>query len=153
VSHPPRARPAGPACTLRLLAGTTGPVGVTVDGRSAPIPSGRSIDEWAAYKFGLAAAGLATRRQLRALGLRPGGQSPVAEIRWWHGRSHRVAYLYRVDRALPKRTASAAQLVALERAMTARRTCRLCGLDRGWCIPTSLGMCPDCHDSTAIAAA
>lgn len=99
--------------------------------------------------------GLMTRRQLRAAGMRPGGQDIAAQLLWQRRTRVQVAYLYRVDLAKPKRTATAAQLVALDRAMTARRTCPSCGVVRGYCIP-GFGECLDCHyphladrDSTA----
>ncbi|MGK8506368.1 RRQRL motif-containing zinc-binding protein [Nocardia asiatica] len=66
---------------------------------------------------------LKTRRQLRAAGLRPGGQDPVAlMVREPTGRKRRLwAYLFDVDKAAPKRTASAAQLAAVEKAVRAHQ--------------------------------
>ncbi|WP_345944453.1 RRQRL motif-containing zinc-binding protein, partial [Streptomyces sp. SID7804] len=50
------------------------------------------------YRWRLAPDGLATRRQLRAAGLRPGGQDVAAQIeRPRRRRGPLVAYLYRVD--------------------------------------------------------
>ncbi|MGY2025866.1 RRQRL motif-containing zinc-binding protein [Nocardia gipuzkoensis] len=62
---------------------------------------------------------LKTRRQLRAAGLRPGGQDPAAlMVREPTGRKRRLwAYLFDVGKAAPKRTASAAQLAAVEKAV------------------------------------
>ena len=52
------------------------------------------------YPWRLAPDGFATRRQLRARGLRPGGQPIAAQVlRPRYRRGPRVAYLYRVDRA------------------------------------------------------
>lgn len=65
---------------------------------------------------------------------------------WRTWRGVRVAYLYDVALAKPKRTPSPAQLVALGRAMTARRTCGTCGRDDGYVIPGHLGECLDCHE-------
>jgi hypothetical protein len=95
-----------------------------------------------------APANLLTRRQLTARGLRPGGQ-PIAGQIIWVGRrkAERVAYLYDVALAKPKRQPSAGQRVALGKAMAARRTCSTCELDVGYCIPRSLGECLDCHDA------
>jgi hypothetical protein len=62
-------------------------------------------------------------------------------------RKVRVAYLYDVELAKPKRHATPRQQVALGKAMTARRTCPTCGEDVGYCIPRSLGECADCHDA------
>lgn len=89
--------------------------------------------------------GLATRRQLRALGLRPAGQEPAGQIMWRRYGRDQVAYLYRIDAAAVKRTASAAQLVALAKAMTARRTCGTCHRVRDYCIAG--GECNDCQAS------
>ncbi|MFE3371668.1 RRQRL motif-containing zinc-binding protein [Streptomyces sp. NPDC059173] len=97
------------------------------------------------WKF--APDGYATRRQLRARGLRPGGQEVAAQIM---RRSRRrkagvaVAYLYRIDRAKPVRPMTPGRAAALAKAMLARRTCPQCLQDAGYCIPTSLGMCPSC---------
>ncbi len=96
------------------------------------------------YPYRTAPTGLATIRQLRAAGLRPGGQDIAAQILWRRGK--RVAYLYRIDLAKPKRTATPAQLAAIDKALTARRTCPTCHQVRDYCIPLSLGECVDCHD-------
>ncbi|GAB7192802.1 hypothetical protein NUM3379_35110 [Kineococcus sp. NUM-3379] len=102
--------------------------------------------QWVSFRWGCALDGLATRRQLTAAGLRPGGQEPCAEVRWRRGR--RWAQLYRVADAKPKRTATPAQLQALERAMVARRTCRSCNRDAGYCLPLPERYCLDCLDDT-----
>ena len=91
-----------------------------------------------------APAGYATARQLRALGLRPAGQPVAAQVLWRGVGGTRVAYLYLVALARPKRVATAAQLVAIGKALRARRTCSTCGLVRGYYIPRSLGECLDC---------
>jgi hypothetical protein len=103
------------------------------DGRRYGIPT---------YPYHWAPKGLFTRRQLRALGLRPGGQQPIAQILWRRGL--RVAYLYRADLALPRRQATPAQLAAIAKALCARRTCPACGTEKPYCIPRSLGECLDC---------
>lgn len=87
---------------------------------------------------------LATRRQLRAEGLCPGGREPVARLMWAAGRKVRFAYLYDRSHARPKRVPSPAQLAALSKALTARRTCPECAQVQEYCIPTSLGACLDC---------
>jgi len=94
------------------------------------------------YPYHWAPKHLATIRQLRARGLRPGGQQPAAQILWRKGR--RVAYLYRLDLALPKRTATVAQLAAIAKALAARRTCPTCQAEKDYYIPLSLGECNDC---------
>ena len=75
------------------------------------------------YPYRWAPDGLLTRRQLRARGLRPAGQPVAAQILWKHKGRRRVAYLYRADQAKPKRTATTAQLQAIQAALRARRTC------------------------------
>ncbi|MEU8944015.1 RRQRL motif-containing zinc-binding protein [Streptomyces sp. NPDC048489] len=100
------------------------------------------------YRWRLAPDGFATRRQLRALGLRPGGQDVAAELqRPRRKRGPLVAYLYRVDRAKPVRPMTPARRAALARANRARRTCPECGRDAGYVIPVSLGACVPCADN------
>ncbi|MFE6979417.1 RRQRL motif-containing zinc-binding protein [Streptomyces sp. NPDC057682] len=102
------------------------------------------------YRWRMAPEGLATRRQLRALGLRPGGQDVAAQVeRPRRRRGPLVAYLYRVDRAMPVRPMTPGRRAALAAAMAARRTCPACRRDAGYCIPRSLGVCVPCHDNPA----
>ncbi|MER5980140.1 RRQRL motif-containing zinc-binding protein [Streptomyces sp. NPDC001857] len=97
------------------------------------------------YVWRLAPDGLATRRQLRAMGLRPGGQDVVATIeRPRYRRGPLVAYLYRVDAAKPVRPMTPAKRAALDKANTARRTCPQCRTDAGYVIPAELGVCVPC---------
>lgn len=101
------------------------------------------------YPWQCAPAGLATRRQLAAAGLRPGGQPVAAQVMWHSTRcpsQHDVAYLYRLDLAKPKRVATPAQLAALGKALAARRTCPKCGTDAGYVIPAR-GMCNRCEEA------
>ncbi|MFJ9104831.1 RRQRL motif-containing zinc-binding protein [Streptomyces sp. NPDC102405] len=89
--------------------------------------------------------GLATRRQLRARGLRPGGQPIAGQIlRLRYRRGPLVAYLYRLDKAKPVRPMTPAKRRALACAMRARRTCPQCRTDAGYVIPSSLGVCVPC---------
>ncbi|MZE79730.1 MULTISPECIES: RRQRL motif-containing zinc-binding protein [Streptomyces] len=107
------------------------------------------------YPWRLAPDGLATRRQLRARGLRPGGQPVAAQLMRRSRRSRSgvaVAYLYRIDRAVPVRQMTSRKWAALALAMRARRTCPECGRDAGYCIPTSLGMCLTCAYPVPSAA-
>ncbi|WP_069815335.1 RRQRL motif-containing zinc-binding protein [Streptomyces sp. TP-A0874] len=97
------------------------------------------------YPWTYAPDGLATRRQLRARGLRPGGQDIAAQLlRPRRRRGPLTAYLYRIDRAKPVRAMTLAKRAALAKANTARRTCPECRRDAGYAIPTSLGMCTPC---------
>ncbi|MEV5167728.1 RRQRL motif-containing zinc-binding protein [Streptomyces werraensis] len=97
------------------------------------------------YRWRLAPDGYATRRQLRAAGLRPGGQDVAAQLeRPRRRRGPLVAYLYRVDRAKPVRPMTPARWAALAKANAARRTCPECRRDAGYVIPPSLGMCSAC---------
>ncbi|BBC35860.1 hypothetical protein SGFS_071540 [Streptomyces graminofaciens] len=107
------------------------------------------------YPWRCAPDGLATKRQLRAQGLRPGGQPVVAQIlRPRYRRGPLVAYLYQVDKAKPVRPMTAAKRRALDCAMRARRTCPQCLTEAEYVIPTSLGVCVPCaypDDQTAAA--
>ena len=111
------------------------------------------------WPWRLAPAGLATRRQLAAAGLRPAGQPAAGQVVWLSRRrvpagrppAVRWALLYRVELAAPRREPSIAQLVALAKADQARRTCRTCGRVRGYVIPRRLGECLDCAPEYAAA--
>ncbi|MFF2469921.1 RRQRL motif-containing zinc-binding protein [Streptomyces mirabilis] len=100
-----------------------------------------------AYDWGTAPEGLATRRQLRALGLRPAGQEPIIlrcrPCGYWPGRvCTRPTYLYRIDRAKPVRPMTLAQERALDRAMEARTRCPKCRRRYHHCLPLrTLGSC------------
>ena len=94
--------------------------------------------------------GYATRRQLRARGLRPGRQPVAAQVLWAGVGGTRAAYLYRIDLARPKRPATPGQLRAVRAALRARRTCPTCGEVRDYCIPRSLGECVTCHDGRPV---
>ncbi|MGW0083986.1 RRQRL motif-containing zinc-binding protein [Streptomyces sp. NPDC003393] len=97
------------------------------------------------YPWRLAPDGLATRRQLRARGLRPGGQDVAAQVeRPRRRRGPLVAYLYEIEQAKPVRPMTPAKRAALAKANAARRTCPECGLDAGYVIPASLGTCVSC---------
>ena len=96
--------------------------------------------------------GYATRRQLTAAGLRPGGQPIAAQVLWRGVGGTRAAFLYRLDLAKPKRVATPAQRAAIGKALTARRTCRICGTVRPYYIPRSLGECLTCAYPMEAAA-
>ncbi|NEB75300.1 hypothetical protein G3I40_08655 [Streptomyces sp. SID14478] len=97
------------------------------------------------YRWRLAPDGYATLRQLRALGLRPGGQDVAAQLeRPRRRRGPLVAYLYRIDQAKPVRPMTPGRWAALAKANAARRICPECSQDAGYVIPPSLGMCGPC---------
>ncbi|WP_406722634.1 hypothetical protein OG968_18475 [Streptomyces althioticus] len=97
------------------------------------------------YRWRLAPDGLAMRRQLRALGLRPGGQDVAAQLeRPRRRREPLVAYLYLIEQAKPIRPMTPAKRAALAKANAARRICPECRRDAGYVIPPSLGMCTPC---------
>ncbi|WRZ96411.1 hypothetical protein OHB54_46540 (plasmid) [Streptomyces sp. NBC_01007] len=107
-----------------------------------------------AYDWRTAPEGLATRRQLRAQGLRPAGQTPI-ELRcrkclYYPERvCTRPTFLYRIDRAKPVRPMTLAQERALDRAMEARQRCPKCRRRYHHVIPLRrLGSCLECHDGT-----
>ncbi|MER5389904.1 RRQRL motif-containing zinc-binding protein [Saccharopolyspora sp. NPDC002686] len=119
------------------------------------LPDGRREFGWMAnglptFPFGLAPKGLATRRQLRAAGLCPGGQDIVAQLVWRGGRAW--AGLYDLNLARPKRTPTLAQRQALNKAMRARRRCGECGRDAGYCLPRTNRTCWNCTNNTTTAA-
>ncbi|WP_030869086.1 RRQRL motif-containing zinc-binding protein [Streptomyces sp. NRRL F-2747] len=106
------------------------------------------------FPWRLAPDGLATRRQLRALGLRPGGQEIAGQVlRPRFRRGPLAAFLYRIDRAKPVRPMTPAKAAALAKANAARRTCPACRSDAGYVIPLSLGMCVPCAFPDAQHAA
>lgn len=103
------------------------------------------------YPLHLAPDGLATRRQLRARGLRPGGQEVAAQLMWRYPRGIAVAYLYRLDLAMPVRPMTPARWRAHEAMMRPRRICTACRKDVGYVVRTSTGLCEPC-DPTLITA-
>ncbi|MFC4066755.1 RRQRL motif-containing zinc-binding protein [Actinoplanes subglobosus] len=111
-------------------------------------PTGELHDGMPTFAYRMAPDGLATVRQLRAKGLRPGGQQIAAHILWRNGL--RVAHLYRLDLALPKRTASPAQWQSTRKALLARRTCPDCRQVRDYYIPRRTGVCLTCEDLSPI---
>ncbi|MYV42661.1 hypothetical protein GT030_28320 [Streptomyces sp. SID1328] len=104
------------------------------------------------YRWRLAPDGYATRRQLRAAGLRPGGQDVAAQLeRPRRRRGPLVAYLYRVDLAKPVRPMTPGRRAALAKANRARRICPRCRTDAGYVIPSSLGTCVPCNSPSTTA--
>lgn len=116
------------------------------DGRHWP---GRLDGGLPTFPFRLAPEGLATRRQLRDRGLCPGGHEPWARLEWSRGRRH--AWLYVIAWAKPSRRSTPAQLVSLDKAMRARRTCAR-GHVADHCVRLSDRLCGD-HAFAADQAA
>ncbi|WP_406727914.1 RRQRL motif-containing zinc-binding protein [Streptomyces sp. GD-15H] len=96
------------------------------------------------FRWRLAPDGYATRRQLRAQGLRPGGQEVAAQLERSRRRGPLVAHLYRIDLAKPVRPMTPGRWAALAAANRARRTCPVCRRDAGYVIPAALGTCVPC---------
>lgn len=90
---------------------------------------------------------LATRRQLRTRGLRPGGQDPVALLYFQHrpACAFTLAELFLIDRARPVRAMTPAKRAALDKALTARRTCRACGQQSPGELPRPGRICEPCR--------
>ncbi len=98
------------------------------------------------YIWRAAPAGLLTRRQLSAKGLRPGGQPVAGQMR----RGGRWANLYREDLAKPKFPLTDAKLAAVHIAAWSRQRCAgPCGRFPLGYIPQqghpAWGLCEDCR--------
>jgi hypothetical protein len=111
------------------------------------------------FDRGAVPEGLVTRRQLRDMGLSPGGNDgPVAILRckWcsyrpqWSCIHPTRGFLLRVDLAKPKRVPTLAQERALDQAMAARQTCGECGRRFYFCLSKKLGCCLECFDGTPV---
>lgn len=74
------------------------------------------------YAWKAAPAHLKTRRQLRSAGLAPGGHAPVAQTETKRFGRRQITYLYDVRLAVPKRTASPKQLLAVAKAIREHQT-------------------------------
>jgi hypothetical protein len=97
------------------------------------------------YKRNQAPEGLATRRQLRAMGLSIRGLEVVAEVETLGPKN---GFLYEIAKAKPVRPMTLAMEYALDKAMAARQTCPECGRRFYGCLRTSLGICLECHEGT-----
>ena len=92
---------------------------------------------------------LATYRQLRGMGLRPGGADPVAVLYFHSRRGMRMVFanLYLIAAAKPVRPMTDAKWCAVAAARAARCTCPTCPEGqqvKPYCLPTSTGRCWDC---------
>ena len=90
---------------------------------------------------------LATRRQLRALGLRPGGQEPVALLYFRCRPAAKLVFaeLFLIEHAKPVRPMTEAMWRAVRKALAARRTCRQCGELCSVELPRSNRICEPCR--------
>lgn len=90
---------------------------------------------------------LATRRQLRAMGLRPGGQDPVALLAFRHRASYRhvLAELFLIERAQRVRPMTPARWQAVRTALAARRRCGQCLRDSAVYLPRARPLCEPCR--------
>lgn len=105
------------------------------------------------YPWRCAPEGLATRRQLTAAGLRPGGAAPVAQLMWpRRGDEVGFALLYNVAASVPKRAPTPGNLKAVAAMLAARSTCRVCGTVHGFCLPAGR-TCWRCESRGASATA
>lgn len=104
-----------------------------------------------ALSWGWAPRGLlATERQLKARGLRP-GSDPVAVLVFAHrkpARARDFAWLYLLTEARPKAEATPARMANLAAAMRARRTCHECDQAQDRCVSRTSRLCGPCEDRT-----
>jgi hypothetical protein len=103
------------------------------------------------YPWRGAPSHLATRSQLREMGLRPGRQAVQALVVWNSRRGgrpridgRRYAALYDVARSRPRIAVSERRAAALAAALAARMTCPGCGVNRGYVPSSRTGVCNDC---------
>jgi hypothetical protein len=118
-------------------------------------PQGKRHQGFPTYGWRCVPQGLATRRQLSQLGLRPAGQQPVAQLLWARGRGRRpgFAYLYDVALAAPKRQMDAGRWRTHQAMMRARRTCRNCSAVFAFDLSRKFDRtCLDCLELAGVAA-
>jgi hypothetical protein len=103
------------------------------------------------WKLGPDKTELATVRQLKSMGLRPGGQPPAGQLGWRRGGEDMFCPLYRVDLAKPKRPMTPAKWAAVRKAIAARRICPTCMTEQPYEIPKRFGECNDCSGYATAA--
>jgi hypothetical protein len=115
-------------------------------------PDGEQHGGTPTFGWRTAPEGLATKRQLRAKGLRPGGQPAAAQLGWRSGGEDKFASLYRIDQAKPVRPMTPAKWAAITAALRARRICPDCRREQAYEIPRRFGACNDCLGGYTAAA-
>ncbi|MET9324051.1 RRQRL motif-containing zinc-binding protein [Streptomyces sp. NPDC003038] len=96
------------------------------------------------WKLGPDPEVMATYRQLRARGLRPGGQPVAGQLGWTRQGEPMFAALYLVELAKPKRPMTEARWASIRKAVAARRFCPECNTEKDYEIPKRYGVCNDC---------
>lgn len=104
------------------------------------------------YPWRMAPPGLATRRQLRAAGRRPGGAPPAAYLAWYRRGRELVAPLWELATAPPVRPMTPARRRAVAAMNEARRTCQRCGAVETYVLRRSWGWCEGCITGWETAA-
>ncbi|GAA2350629.1 RRQRL motif-containing zinc-binding protein [Streptomyces violaceusniger] len=97
------------------------------------------------WRLGPDPSELATVRQLKAMGRRPGTTQKAGQLGWRRNGEDHFAALYRVDLAKPKRPMTDAMWAAVRKACAAHRTCPECKTDKGYRIPRRYGVCAPCY--------
>jgi hypothetical protein len=100
------------------------------------------------WPWQMAPAHLATRRQLSAAGLRPGGSAPAGQVMWMRHRKPAVAFLYDLGAAVPKREYGPGLARSVAAMLAARSTCRNCGTAYDFCLPKTRD-CAVCQNQPA----
>ncbi|MFE2693654.1 RRQRL motif-containing zinc-binding protein [Streptomyces mirabilis] len=96
---------------------------------------------------------MATVRDLKKLGLRPGGQAAAGQIGWRIRGGDRFAFLFLVALAKKKRPMTPAMWASIRKALAARRVCPVCNTAKDYDISRKTGVCNDCPESGLAAAA
>jgi hypothetical protein len=104
------------------------------------------------WRLGPDPSELATVRQLKAQGLRPGAPE-AGQLGWLRRGEDHFTPLYRVDEAKPKRAMTEAMWASIWKACAARRVCPECKTEKDYQIPRRHGACNDCYFGGYAAAA
>lgn len=104
------------------------------------------IDGLPTFKYGWAPTGLLTKNQLQAQRLRRSVGQYLYGVVFWHSRrfGFSTASLYRIDQAIPSREMTPRWRASLTKAYLAHCTCRRCGREHDYYLPTSAWRCSGC---------